>query len=171
MGMRVSYLVCATPRSGSTLLCEGLKATGVAGRPEEYFEADPRTGRPRTPADFLAGLDDQEAQLLIGSAQSPEPPAYSSLFDVERHEDHLARVRAWGTTANGVFGAKVMWGHVDDPGALFPGASYVWVRRRDPSARRSHCGERCRRSRGATRARRAPAAAAPNTTSARCGTS
>jgi LPS sulfotransferase NodH len=24
-----------------------------------------------------------------------------------------------------------MWGHVDDPGALFPGASYVWVRRRD----------------------------------------
>ena len=42
--MRVSYLVCATPRSGSTLLCEGLKATGVAGRPEEYFEALPTTG-------------------------------------------------------------------------------------------------------------------------------
>ena len=59
--MHVSYLVCATPRSGSTLLCEGLKATGVAGRPEEYFEALPTTGRPRTPADFLAGLDDPEA--------------------------------------------------------------------------------------------------------------
>jgi trehalose 2-sulfotransferase len=40
-------------------------------------------------------------------------------------------VRAWGTTPNGVFGAKVMWGHVADPAALFPGARYVWVRRQD----------------------------------------
>ena len=33
-----SYLVCATERSGSTLLCELLAGTGVAGRPEEFFE-------------------------------------------------------------------------------------------------------------------------------------
>lgn len=127
----VSYLVCATPRSGSTLLCEGLKATGVAGRPEEYFEAVPATGRPRAPADYLAGLDDLEAHALLGSAPPPDPPPYSSLLDVDRHEDHLARVRAWGTTPNGVFGAKVMWGHLSDPAALFPDARYVWVRRRD----------------------------------------
>jgi len=31
------YLICATPRSGSTLLCEALKNTGLAGQPEEYF--------------------------------------------------------------------------------------------------------------------------------------
>ena len=129
--MRVSYLVCATPRSGSTLLCEGLKATGVAGRPEEYFEALPATGRPRTPDDYLADLDDPEAHALLGAAPSPEAPPYSSLHDVEAHEDHLARVRAWGTTPNGVFGAKVMWGHVADPAALYPRARYVWVRRRD----------------------------------------
>ena len=30
-----SYLVCATERSGSTLLCELLAGTGVAGRPED----------------------------------------------------------------------------------------------------------------------------------------
>ena len=129
--MPVSYLVCATPRSGSTLLCEGLKATGVAGRPEEYFEALPTTGRPRTPADYLAGLDDSDALDLVDGAQPPEPPPYSSLLDVDHPEEHLARVRAWGTTPNGVFGAKVMWGHLDDPSALFPGARYVWVRRRD----------------------------------------
>jgi trehalose 2-sulfotransferase len=127
----ISYLVCATPRSGSTLLCEGLKATGVAGRPEEYFEALPATGRPRAPADFLAGLDDPAAHALLGDAPPPDPPPYSSLLDVERPKDHLARVRAWGTTPNGVFGAKVMWGHVADPAALFPGARYVWVRRQD----------------------------------------
>jgi LPS sulfotransferase NodH len=33
----VSYLVCATQRSGSNLLCGLLKGTGIAGRPEEYF--------------------------------------------------------------------------------------------------------------------------------------
>jgi trehalose 2-sulfotransferase len=33
----LTYLVCATPRSGSTLLCEALRHTGLAGKPDEYF--------------------------------------------------------------------------------------------------------------------------------------
>jgi LPS sulfotransferase NodH len=32
-----SYLICATPRTGSYLLCDALSATGVAGTPNEYF--------------------------------------------------------------------------------------------------------------------------------------
>ena len=32
-----SYVICTTPRSGSTLLCELLAATGVAGRPGSHF--------------------------------------------------------------------------------------------------------------------------------------
>src|SRR5437016_3066195 len=32
-----SYLICSTPRSGSNFLCEVLRATGVAGFPDEYF--------------------------------------------------------------------------------------------------------------------------------------
>ena len=36
----MSYLVCASPRSGTELLCRGLAATGVAGRPQEYFLAE-----------------------------------------------------------------------------------------------------------------------------------
>jgi LPS sulfotransferase NodH len=35
--LHTSYLICATPRSGSTLLCEALLNTGLAGRPWEYF--------------------------------------------------------------------------------------------------------------------------------------
>jgi LPS sulfotransferase NodH len=31
------YLLCGTPRTGSTLLCNLLASTGVAGRPESYF--------------------------------------------------------------------------------------------------------------------------------------
>ncbi|TFG73034.1 MAG: hypothetical protein E4H27_01520 [Anaerolineales bacterium] len=29
--------MCATPRSGSSLLCESLRNTGLAGKPDPYF--------------------------------------------------------------------------------------------------------------------------------------
>lgn len=32
-----SYIICTTTRSGSTLLCDLLSGTGVAGKPESYF--------------------------------------------------------------------------------------------------------------------------------------
>lgn len=32
-----SYIICTSPRSGSTLLCKLLKATGIAGNPDSYF--------------------------------------------------------------------------------------------------------------------------------------
>ena len=35
---KLAYLICATPRTGSTLLFDGLMRTGVAGRPDEYFD-------------------------------------------------------------------------------------------------------------------------------------
>lgn len=31
------YIICTTPRSGSTLLCEALRNTGIAGNPDEYL--------------------------------------------------------------------------------------------------------------------------------------
>ena len=40
MQPQLSYLICATPRTGSTLLCESLMNTGLAGYPEEYFSPD-----------------------------------------------------------------------------------------------------------------------------------
>jgi len=140
----VSYLVCATPRSGSTLLCETLTKTGVAGNPLEFFEALPETGVPRRPLDYLAGLDDPEALALVTGAPPPEAPPYSDLRGCAGYEEHLERVRASGTTANGVFGAKIMWAHLEDLGrqlgsgdlgALvdeqFDRPRFVWVRRKD----------------------------------------
>jgi trehalose 2-sulfotransferase len=148
--LNASYLVCATPRSGSTLLCEALKATGVAGRPQEYFEAVPATGTRRRPRDYLEGIDDPHALALVAGDAAGEQPAYSSLHGIESYADHLARVREWGTTPNGVFGAKIMWRQLgdlaelaaEDPGCrglshhvllarLFDRPRYVWVRRAD----------------------------------------
>jgi LPS sulfotransferase NodH len=37
MKPHISYVICAVQRSGSFLLCEALKNTGLAGKPEEYF--------------------------------------------------------------------------------------------------------------------------------------
>jgi trehalose 2-sulfotransferase len=143
--MANAYLVCATPRSGSTLLCEALKATGVAGRPEEYFEADVATGRLPRPEDYLRGAGDPEALALVAGAAAPQPPPYSSLAGIGSYAEHVKRVRRWGRTPNGVFGAKLMWDHIGRLTAelaprrpplallaeLFGRPSYVWVRRRD----------------------------------------
>jgi len=38
--MASAYLIATTPRTGSSLLCEGLSASGVAGFPEEYCSAE-----------------------------------------------------------------------------------------------------------------------------------
>lgn len=81
-----SYVLCATPRTGSTLLCDLLASTGVAGRPESYF-------------------------------REPDETEWAERFDVEVQEGRVAdyarfasAVRAVGTTPNGVFGVRIMWG-------------------------------------------------------------
>ncbi len=37
MGKYKSYVICGTPRTGSTLLCDLLASTGVAGKPDSFF--------------------------------------------------------------------------------------------------------------------------------------
>ncbi|MGI9058103.1 MAG: Stf0 family sulfotransferase [Ktedonobacteraceae bacterium] len=61
-----SYLVCATPRSGSTLLCEALANTGIAGNPKEYFEALRTTGQPRRPKEYFSTLTIRRLQNYWG---------------------------------------------------------------------------------------------------------
>jgi LPS sulfotransferase NodH len=132
-----SYLVCATPRSGSTLLCALLAGTGVAGRPEEYFECLWRSGRPHQPREYFAGVDDPGLLALLRPTEPGEPD----------RSDPFPSALERGTTANGVFGAKLMWTHLLDlaerldrraDAALLaerlPGLRYVHVTRGDKVA-------------------------------------
>jgi LPS sulfotransferase NodH len=102
-----AYLVVATPRSGSTLLCETLRATGVAGVPLEHFEVFRHSTQPRQPREYFEGVEDPEILDLLSPLdprrRDPEPPAA-----------WWARIRAAGATPNGVWGGKLMWGHVGD---------------------------------------------------------
>ncbi len=112
---RSSYLVCATPRSGSTLICQALKTTGVAGRPEEYFEALRHSGRPRRPEEYFEGVDDRSILGHLGErGVGDEPTQRSPLWSRTAYDRYLEWAFEIGTTPNGVFGAKLMWGYFGD---------------------------------------------------------
>jgi len=147
---RVSYLLCSTPRSGSTMLCELLEATGVAGHPQEFFQQVASTGMPRRPLEYFGDAVTPEIRAAVGADDRSSAdhrgyaPAVHGGFGA-----YLESVLRRGTTPNGVFGAKLMWGYVDGlvtalrelpgvgdrpaPEALalaFGEPRYMWVRRR-----------------------------------------
>jgi LPS sulfotransferase NodH len=110
-----SYIVCATPRSGSTLVCHALEETGVAGRPEEYFEALRHSGRPRRPEEYFVGVEDPSIRDHLGErAVGSEPPPRSPLWSRAAYDRYLEWAFESGTTPNGIFGAKLMWGYFGD---------------------------------------------------------
>jgi LPS sulfotransferase NodH len=80
-----SYLVCATQRSGSTLLCELLKGTRVAGRPEEYFEAKPDTGLPPLPGD-----PDGTVKRVLEHIGVAPPAGWYAAEPIQRQGDALS---------------------------------------------------------------------------------
>jgi trehalose 2-sulfotransferase len=85
-----SYVICATPRTGSSLLCGLLDSTGVAGHPESWFR---RQGEPEYAARW--GIAD----------------ASDGTFS---YADYFRAAIAAGSTANGVFAARIMWETMDE---------------------------------------------------------
>jgi trehalose 2-sulfotransferase len=143
----ISYLVCATQRSGSTLLCELLRATEVAGVPDEYFESLRETGLPRQPGQYFEDLS------VHGIAERVTPTVPGRPEQPGEFELWFRYVLQRGTSSNGVFGAKMMWNYLDDfklrmaelPGlgdlpfngrldAVFPRLKIIFIRRRDKVA-------------------------------------
>ncbi|MGD0810777.1 MAG: Stf0 family sulfotransferase [Acidimicrobiales bacterium] len=85
-----SYLICATPRTGSTLLCGLLGDTGIAGKPESYFR-----------------LPDERSYAESWSV----PVGSDGPLD---YRQYIRAVIAAGSTTNGVFAARVMWGTMEE---------------------------------------------------------
>ncbi len=147
----LSYLVCATPRSGSTLLCHELNRTGVAGHPEEYFEALHRSGLPRRPHEYFDPERHANIVERLAYREMPDRAAKPNpLWHPQTYDRYLAWALSEGTTPNGVFGAKLMWGYLGDFAQLlrgiegmgarplpellaraFPGLRYVQITRQD----------------------------------------
>jgi LPS sulfotransferase NodH len=118
----LSYLVCATPRSGSTLLCQALTQTGVAGQPEEYFEALARSGLPRRPHEYFDPERHANIVERLAFREMPDGVAKPNpLWHPETYDQYLAWALEEGTSPNGVFGAKIMWGYLGDFAELLRG--------------------------------------------------
>jgi LPS sulfotransferase NodH len=79
-----AYIICATPRSGSTLLCDLLGQTGIAGHSDSFY-------RQESVADFCAAWG-----VVPGSG-----------VDFERQ--YLAAAIRAGTGETDSFGIRVMW--------------------------------------------------------------
>ena len=127
----VPYVVCTAPRTGSSLLCQSLMGTGVAGFPHEFFDIH----------------DHNEAFVR-------------RQLSIDRLDRYLHKVLVGGTTPNGVFGVKLHWHQFPSllhklslargepalastvevaalPALMeqaFGDVRYVWLRRRNPVA-------------------------------------
>ena len=97
-----SYLVLASQRSGSTLLVESLRATGVAGEPQEFFQYLPATSQAPQPREWFAGVEDESILRLLDPLDVGTP----DLAPAEIWRDYIRTV---GRTPNGVWGGKLMW--------------------------------------------------------------
>ncbi|HZN15998.1 MAG TPA: Stf0 family sulfotransferase [Acidimicrobiales bacterium] len=125
----LAYIVCTSPRAGSTLLCQGLAHTDRAGAPAEFFDHRP----------------DVEGH-------------WRRRYGIASDIDYVAGLIAATSSANGVFGTKLHWTTLLDMhralrvslacgSAVRPGGSlndlllrrfsivrYIWLRRRNKVA-------------------------------------
>jgi trehalose 2-sulfotransferase len=115
--IRLSYVICTTPRSGSNFHCEVLHSTGVAGRPDEYFWNDAfwqeRLGIP----DFAGYVE-----RVFQDGTSP-----NGVFGVKLMWSYLDDLLPRLAEVAGLTGA-------DPPAvlpAIFPNPRYLWLIRRD----------------------------------------
>lgn len=95
-----AYILCGTPRTGSTFLCALLKSTGVAGIAESYF---------REP--------DEPTWAVQWSITRSEDGTFSDA-------DYVRAAFNAGRTENGVFAVRIMWGSmeslIDKLRAIYP---------------------------------------------------
>ncbi|MEO9895047.1 MAG: Stf0 family sulfotransferase [Paracoccaceae bacterium] len=80
-----SYVICTSPRSGSTMLCKMLSETGIAGHPESYFHT------PSIP-EWLSSFDLGEDNF------DTEQSALKAIFEGAQNQ---------GTGTTGVFGLRL----------------------------------------------------------------
>ena len=101
-----AYIICATPRSGTTLLCDLLADSGVAGRPDSFFR--------------LQSMRSWWAPYLgVSAAKWLDDHAFNHAY--------LTAALQEGAGGTQVFGMRLMWSQVDNLskrlGVLYPGLS------------------------------------------------
>ena len=89
-----SIILCANPRSGSTMLCDLMAATGVLGKPQSFY-------RPESVPEWTKRLG-VRGEHATGAS--------------EFERSYLTAIRKHGTDSSGTFGLRLMWDSVDGLG-------------------------------------------------------
>ncbi|QND61217.1 Stf0 sulfotransferase [Mesorhizobium huakuii] len=102
-GMFDAYIICGTPRTGSTLLCKLLASTGTSGDPHSFYRR----------------------QDVAEWAQEWKLPARDTMGELEFEIAYLDAAITAGKGGTGVFGLRLMRENLDELSAIldriFPG--------------------------------------------------
>jgi LPS sulfotransferase NodH len=104
--LRRSFMICGVPRSGTTLLGNTLRATGLAGRPVEFFDPGKMKDFERT---WKTTSIEDYVETMLARTASP-----NGVFGIKAHYNQLRLA----------LGER-------DPRDLFPNLHFVYVTRRD----------------------------------------
>ena len=123
----LSYIICAAHRSGSNYLCDLLRRTHIAGRPEEFF-----------------------SQWHLSALAREKNPGVHDDESWESVKNYLENVLERGSSSNGVFGVKILGTQINTIGeklstlpwigatslaealsGLFPNLHYLYLTRND----------------------------------------
>lgn len=116
--MTTHYFICSLPRSGSTLLGQGLQDTFLAGRPVEYFNRGYVGGSLQRPGTTI--FQYLNAAKRAGTTEN-------NVFGAKVHWFQLSEFLVHFTTIPG-------WNRLLLPqliSRLFPNDRYIWLRRTD----------------------------------------
>jgi LPS sulfotransferase NodH len=102
MKPKLSYTIWFTQRTGSTLLCKALEATGMAGKPNEWLHDWLEEHRSDDPAELQHHLWESGSTTngVFGSKHSFHEPHFSQLLELFRKfptcpEDERNRAKIW----------------------------------------------------------------------------
>jgi len=119
MKPHVSFLVCTLARSGSGLLCDALWNTGLAGKPDEYFNPDTvnkhlRTNKSNDYIDYLNKILNENS-------------TENKVFGAKLMWDDFFFLKGKISTIKSFSHLKIS----DSMNILFPNLHYIWIRRQD----------------------------------------
>lgn len=118
--LHTSYIICATPRSGSTLLCEALMNTGLAGRPWEYFFDG---NEPTWYAEWQVTTYQDYVARAVRQGTTPNGVSGVKLM-IGYLGQFVAKLRATPRFAGRTLAVSALLSEV------FPNLHYIWITRR-----------------------------------------
>ncbi|MCB0208253.1 MAG: sulfotransferase [Anaerolineae bacterium] len=121
MRPKYCYIICTTPRSGSSLLCDILRATHLAGQPNEYFF---HGTYPQFFKQFEVSTFPDYLQKVLLTTSTPNG-VFGAKFMTYYFFDFIERIQRLPAYQTNTHTTSELLARV------FPNLKYIWLTRRD----------------------------------------